>query len=95
LIVPTRAFENKVYVVAVDRVGRERGTDFIGLSKIVDTMGDTLAEASADKEEVLYAEVYLATARQKRTVLKAGEFEWDFISDRRPEFYGEITKNTN
>jgi 5-aminopentanamidase len=92
LIVPTRAFENKVYIAAVDRVGSERGTDFIGLSKIIDTAGDTLAAASGDKEEVIYAEVNPASARQKRTILKAGIFEWDFISDRRPELYGEITK---
>ncbi len=93
LIVPTRAFENKVYVVAADRVGSERGTDFIGLSKIIDTAGDTLAAAGGDKEEVIYADVSLASARQKRTILKAGVFEWDFISDRRPELYGEITKS--
>ncbi len=93
LVVPTRAFENKVYVAAVDRVGSERGTDFIGLSKIIDTNGDALAAASGDSEEIIYAEVSLSSARQKRTILKAGVFEWDFISDRRPELYGEITKN--
>ncbi len=92
-VVPTRAYENKVHVVAVDRVGSERGTKFIGLSKIVDAWGVTIAEASSDNEEVIYAEVSLAEARQKRVVFKAGEFELDLIGDRRPEFYGEITKD--
>lgn len=92
-VVITRAYENKVHLIAVDRVGTERGTDFIGLSKIVDTQGNTVVEASSDKEEAIYAEVSLAEARKKRTIFKAGEFEMDFIADRRPEFYSEIAKS--
>ena len=91
-VVNTRAYENKVHLVAVDRVGTERGTKFIGSSKIVDAWGDTLVQASSDNEEIVYAEVSLADARQKRIVFKAGEFELDFINDRRPELYGQITK---
>jgi predicted amidohydrolase len=91
-VVNTRALENKVHVVAVDRIGEERGARFLGRSKIADAWGNTLAEGSSDKEEVLYAEVSLADARQKRMVFKPGEFELDFIADRRPELYGEITR---
>jgi len=89
-VINTRAYENKVHLVAVDRVGRERGVKFIGSSKIIDAWGDTLAEASSDDEEIIYAEVALAEARQKRIVFKAGEFELDFIGDRRPELYGKV-----
>ena len=91
-VVNTRALENRVHVVAVDRVGNERGAKFIGHSKIVNASGDTLAEASSDDEETIYAEVNLAQARQKHIVIKAGEFEVDYIGDRRPELYGELTK---
>ena len=91
-VVNTRAYENKVHLVAVNRVGTERGTRFIGNSKIVDAWGDTLAEASSDQEEISYAEISIAEARQKRIVLKPGEFELDFIGDRRPELYGELTR---
>ena len=91
-VVVTRAFENKVNLVAADRVGVERGIKFIGLSKIVNAWGDTIVEASTDHEEIIYAEVSLVEARQKRIVYKAGQFEVDLIGDRRPEFYGEITK---
>ena len=90
-VINTRAFENKVHLVAVDRVGRERGTRFMGHSKIVDAWGDTLAEAGSDEEETIYAEVSLAEAREKRTILKPGEFEVDFIHDRRPELYSQVT----
>jgi len=61
--------------------------------KIVNAWGDTIAEASSDNKEVVYAEVSLEEARQKRVVFKPGEFEMDFIGDRRPEFYNEITTN--
>jgi len=91
-VVNARAFENRVNFVAVNRIGSERGTRFIGRSKIVGASGDTLAEASSDMEEVIYAEVSLAEARQKHVIIKAGEFEVDFIRHRRPELYGEITR---
>jgi predicted amidohydrolase len=91
-VVITRAYENKVHLVAADRVGNERGTKFIGLSKIINAWGDTLAEANSDDEQIIYGEVSLAEAREKRVIFKAGEFELDFMRDRRPELYGKITE---
>jgi len=91
-IIPTRAYENKVHVVAVDRVGRERGAEFLGKSKIVNAWGDVLAEAGIENEEIIYGEVSLAEAREKHMIIKAGEFEADFIHDRKPELYGKITE---
>ena len=91
-VVNTRAMENRVHFVAVDRVGTERGAGFLGHSKIINALGDTLAEAGGDTEETIYAEVDLAEARQKHVVFKPGEFEIDLVRHRRPELYGEITK---
>jgi len=91
-VVNTRALENKVHVVAVDRVGEERGVRFLGRSKIVNAWGDTLAEGSKANEEIIYGEVSLAEARRKHIVVKPGEFEVDYIRDRRPELYGEIVE---
>ena len=91
-VVNTRAYENKVHFVAVNRVGEERGTRFIGNSKIIDTWGDTLVQATGDDEQTIYAEVSLAEARQKHIIFKAGEFEMNFIRDRRPELYGKIAE---
>ena len=91
-IINSRAYENKVHFVAVNRVGRERGVKFIGQSKIISALGDTLAQADSDNEQIIYGEVNLAEARQKRIVFKAGEFEIDYIHDRRPELYDKITE---
>jgi predicted amidohydrolase len=88
----TRALENHVFYAAVDRVGRERGWDFIGRSKVIDCNGDTLAEASADAEELLVVPVPLAEANNNRIVNVAGAYEVDRVKDRRPEFYEPISE---
>jgi predicted amidohydrolase len=89
-VIITRAFENKVHLVAADRVGEERGTRFLGTSKILNCWGDILAEAGPTGEEIIYGEVNLNEARQKHVVLSPGEFEYDFIHDRQPDLYGEL-----
>lgn len=90
-VVPARAFENRVNIVAVNRVGCERGTGFIGHSEIISARGDVIASAG-DKEEIIYGEVSLAESREKHVVIKPGEFEVDCIKDRRPEFYEMISR---
>jgi 5-aminopentanamidase len=92
LILPSRAYENRVYILAADRVGREKGAGFLGLSKILDTLGDTLVQASRENEEIIYAEIDPSLARKKKLVLIPGEFEMDFIADRHPGLYTEITR---
>jgi predicted amidohydrolase len=87
-----RALENVVYAIAVNRVGEERGFRFIGRSAIFGTGGERLATASADKEEILYAEIEPAKARQKRLVRVPGLHEIDRMADRRPRFYGAIVE---
>jgi predicted amidohydrolase len=90
-VVPCRAYENKVYFVADNRIGSERNAKFIGLSRIIDTRGDIITAAEGDKEQIIYADICLSEARQKQTVFKTNEFEINFFADRRPEFYWEIT----
>ena len=85
-----RAIENVVYVMAVDRVGEERGCRFAGRSSIADPGGEILAMAGPDEETILYAEVIPAVARRKRLVRVPGLYELDRIADRRPGFYGPI-----
>jgi predicted amidohydrolase len=86
----TRAIENVVYVMAVDRVGEERGCQFAGTSSIAGPGGEILAKAGLDTEEILYADVDPAIARRKRLVRVPGLYEIDRIADRRPGFYGPI-----
>lgn len=89
-IINARACENHVNFAAVNRIGVERGWQFIGRSKVVDYNGDTLAEASRDQEQLLFVEVDLQEANNNKIVNVAGSYEIDRLADRRPEFYGMI-----
>ncbi len=90
----TRALENRVFVLACNRCGEESGFWFFGHSQITDPRGTVLAEAEAD-EEICYADIDPAQARQKRIVLRPGEFELDTFGDRRPDLYGRIRRIKN
>lgn len=91
-VINARALENAVYYIAVNRVGSERGFDFIGRSKIVGTNGETLAEARTTGEEILYAEIDPAKSRRKHIIRVPGKHEIDRLADRRPEMYGLLVQ---
>ena len=85
------AIANGVYVAAANRIGLEKhvkdspGIEFWGQSFIADPQGVVIAQASADKEEILIAEVDLARIEYIRR-------NWPFLRDRRIDAYGDITK---
>jgi predicted amidohydrolase len=91
-ITRTRAWENRVFIVAANRVGVERGRKFIGRSQIVSPNGEIMVEAGPDEETIIYADLDLSLARQKRIVIEPGEWELDITGGRRPELYGELVK---
>jgi len=86
----TRAMENGIYYLAVNRVGEERGTTFIGRSSICAPNGDVMAMASAGHEEILIAEIDPERARRKRIVRSPGKHVIDRVADRRPDMYGPL-----
>ncbi|HEV7225887.1 MAG TPA: carbon-nitrogen hydrolase family protein [Pirellulales bacterium] len=91
-VINTRAMENHVYYMAVNRVGVERGFRFIGKSKICGPNGDVLALANHEQEAILYAEIDPAKARRKRIIRVPGKHEIDRFADRRPEMYGRVVQ---
>jgi predicted amidohydrolase len=52
-----RAIENQSYMVASNRVGKDDELWFCGSSAIIDPRGVIIAAASADREELIYAEL--------------------------------------
>ncbi len=86
----TRAMENGIYYLAVNRVGEERGTTFIGRSSICAPNGDVMAMASPHHEEILIAEIDPERARRKRIVRSPGKHVIDRVADRRPDMYGPL-----
>ena len=80
---------NIIPVIAANRIGEEVGESctltFYGSSFITDYTGQKVAEASRDKEEILYSEFDPVSIREHRHY-------WGLVRDRRPECYGEIVK---
>ncbi len=91
-VINTRALENNVYYIAVNRVGIEGGFQFIGLSRICAPNGQTLASSSGMDEEIIYAEIDLEAARNKRIAREPGCYAIDRMADRRPEMYKLLTQ---
>jgi len=78
---------DRVFVVACDRVGPERGVDWVGGSAIVGPDGYPLAQAEAGgRAQNLLARCDLRLARDKSTSAVN-----NVVADRRPELYGRIT----
>jgi omega-amidase len=52
-----RAIENQSYVIASNRVGKDADLWFCGSSAIIDPRGVVVASASADREELIHADL--------------------------------------
>lgn len=83
------AATNTVPVVAANRYGKEVGEsctlDFYGSSFITDYTGAKIAEASRDKEEIIYGDFDIEENQKQRHY-------WGLIRDRRADMYGNICK---
>lgn len=85
------AIANGVYVASANRIGLEKisddsqGIEFWGQSFICDPQGVILAQASADKEEFIMAEIDTSKIENIRK-------HWPFFRDRRVDTYGDLTK---
>ena len=62
------------------------------MSRICDPRGNTIARSSGLKEEILYAEIDVARARNKHYIRVPGKHEIDRFADRRPEMYTVLTQ---
>ena len=86
------AVANGIPIIAVNRVGHETdpsqatsGIDFWGSSFVAGCQGEILAQASTDKEEILYVDINLAQSEKIRRI-------WPFFRDRRIDQYQDILK---
>jgi N-carbamoylputrescine amidase len=83
------AIANGLPLIAVNRVGHEPdpaggpGIDFWGSSFAAGSQGEILAEAAADRQEVLVVELDLDRSEQVRRI-------WPFLRDRRIEHYRDL-----
>ncbi len=81
------AIANEVYVVTPNRVGQEGDINFWGNSFVVDPFGETLYQASADKEESKVVPIDLSVVKEYRR-------SWQFFRDRRVDSYEGILQRS-
>lgn len=82
-LVPTRAYENQMFLIYANRCGVERDFVYCGESAVIGPDGLDLARASAG-EAMIVAELDPALLRQSRNLNT-------YLSDRRPELYGTLS----
>lgn len=74
-----RAIENQLYVIAVNRVGKDLDNEFYGHSLVIDPWGEVVVEGS-EQEEVIVVDVDFAVGEEIRSRIPV-------FTDRRPECY--------
>jgi N-carbamoylputrescine amidase len=79
------AFSNVLYLACSNRCGREDSIDFLGRSFICDYRGSPVAQAGAEKDEIITADIDIEKARATRR-------ESPFYRDRRPDLYRQIAE---
>lgn len=72
-LLKARAIENQLYIVGVNRVGSSPTSNYPGHSAIIDPLGNRVAYAKENEEDVLIVEIdfsFVRIVRDKLTVLK-------------------------
>jgi omega-amidase len=80
ILARARAIENQCYLILANRVGTDDGVTFCGSSAIIDPSGAIIAGASADREELLQAEISTDVINSVRTRMAV-------FAHRRPDLY--------
>jgi len=80
ILASARAIENQSYLILANRVGRDNGAPFCGSSAIVDPYGVVVAAASADREELVVADL-------STDVIEAVREKMPVFSHRRADLY--------
>ena len=84
MIQRAHAIANGVYVAAVNRVGREGRIKFWGHSFVAGPLGEILAQAGGEREQVLLARCDLGKIEETRQ-------SWPFLRDRRIDAYEALS----
>ena len=80
VLTQARAIENQAYVIASNRVGKDDDLWFCGNSAIIDPRGVVIAAASADREELIHADV-------SRELVDSIRQRVESLGHRRPDLY--------
>jgi N-carbamoylputrescine amidase len=79
----SHAIANGLFVLSINRTGREKNLDFWGTSFIANPLGHVIAEASTDRSQVIQASLRLSETTITRQ-------HWPFLRDRRIDAYAGL-----
>jgi N-carbamoylputrescine amidase len=79
----SHAIANGLFVLSINRTGRENNLDFWGTSFISNPIGHVDSEASTDRPEILHATLNLSETTTTRQ-------HWPFLRDRRIDAYAGL-----
>jgi predicted amidohydrolase len=86
-MLPTRAFENSVFIAYANRCGIENGLEYCGLSCVVAPDGNDLARADT-ASGLIYAELDKALMQRWRQINT-------YLPDRKPALYQSLCDDNN
>jgi predicted amidohydrolase len=90
-MIPTRALENRVWIIAANKVGMEaKSILYCGKSAVFAPDGQVAKIASSCQEEILFYEIPFEEA-----IDKSIDHQINIIDDRRPELYSVLVQPTN
>ncbi|MBN2060788.1 MAG: nitrilase [Deltaproteobacteria bacterium] len=85
---PARAFDNSVFIVACNQVGRNiSGLSFPGCSVVINPSGRPIAKYTGKEEKIIFADLREGLLRD----IKSHRMKY-FLPNRRPELYQRIIK---
>jgi N-carbamoylputrescine amidase len=79
----SHAIANGLFVLSINRTGREKNLDFWGTSFVSNPMGRVVAEASTSHAEIVRASLQLSETTTTRQ-------HWPFLRDRRVDAYAGL-----
>jgi N-carbamoylputrescine amidase len=84
-VLAANAIVNGLFVMRVNRVGKEPKQDFYGMSFCISPEGDLVDEPTGIQEGILLVEIDLDEIARVRK-------EWPFLKDRRPDAYALLAQ---
>ena len=79
------AVANGLFIAACNRLGKENAVSFYGSSFICDPLGNILAQASRERDEVIHARLDAALRQQYLEL-------FPLLHQRRPQHYGRLLR---
>jgi N-carbamoylputrescine amidase len=79
----SHAIANGLFVLSINRTGREKNLDFWGTSFVSNPMGRVVAEASTSRAQIVRASLQLSETTTTRQ-------HWPFLRDRRVDAYAGL-----